>query len=82
MLWEKEKMLVTRLKAFADDNLNVAEMAKFVLDTRKHCGKRRKCWLTVFFPVPTMFPNAFFNGRYLSGLCGTEFNSLLHNPDF
>ena len=22
---------------------------------RKHCGKRRKCWLPAFSPFPTMF---------------------------
>ena len=22
---------------------------------RKHCGKRRKCWLSAFSPFPTMF---------------------------
>ena len=27
---------------------------------RKHCGKRRKCWLPAFSSFPTMFPNGFF----------------------
>ena len=27
---------------------------------RKHSGKRRKCWLPIFFPFPTMFSKAFF----------------------
>ena len=22
---------------------------------RKHCGKRRKCWLPAFYPFPTLF---------------------------
>ena len=26
---------------------------------RKHCGKRRKCWLPAFFPFPTMFSEGF-----------------------
>ena len=31
---------------------------------RKHCGKRRKCWLPAFSPFPTMFstlPETNFN---------------------
>ena len=27
---------------------------------RKHCRKRRKCWLPAFSPFPTMFSNGFF----------------------
>ena len=27
----------------------------------KHCGKRRKCWLPAFSPLPTMFSKAFFS---------------------
>ena len=27
---------------------------------RKHCGKRRKCWLPAFSPFPTMFSKGFF----------------------
>ena len=27
---------------------------------RKHCGKRRKCWLPEFSPFPTMFSKGFF----------------------
>ena len=27
---------------------------------KKHCGKRRKCWLPAFSPFPTMFSKGFF----------------------
>ena len=27
---------------------------------RKHCAKRRKCWLPAFSPFPTMFSNTLF----------------------
>ena len=27
---------------------------------RKHCGKKRKCWLPAFSPFPTMFSKGFF----------------------
>ena len=30
----------------------------FNLNDRKHCWKRRKCWLPAFSPFPTMFSNA------------------------
>ena len=36
---------------------------------RKHCGKRRKCWLPAFYPFPTMYSKGFFVGEK-SGLCG------------
>ena len=54
---QNEKILdVTKLKAFADDKINVAEMMIPVFSrVKKHCGKRRKCWLPAFSPFPTMF---------------------------
>ena len=27
---------------------------------RKHCGKRRKCWLPAFSPFPAMFSKGFY----------------------
>ena len=29
-------------------------------DRRKHCWKRRKCWLPVFSPFPTMFSTLLY----------------------
>ena len=37
----------------------------YVRKGRKHCGKRRKCWLPAFSPFPTMvspFPTIFSKG--------------------
>ena len=52
-----------KLKAFADDKINVTQKLKFALGRgRKHCGKRRKCWLPAFSPFPTMFSQASFSG--------------------
>ena len=47
----------SKLKAFADDKINVTEKLKFDLEIkgRKHCGKRRKYRLPAFYPFPTMF---------------------------
>ena len=28
--------------------------------SRKHCGKRRKCWLSAYSPITTMFPKFLF----------------------
>ena len=55
----------SKLKAFADDKINVSEKLKFVVGwVEKHCGKRRKCWLPAFYPFPTMFlKDFFFKGR-------------------
>ena len=36
---------------------------------RKHCGKRRKCWLPAFSPFPTMFSKGFFLGVVKSRDC-------------
>ena len=36
----------SKLKAIADDKINVTEKLKVFLGKgKKHCGKRRKCWL-------------------------------------
>ena len=52
---------LSKLKAFADNNLNVYQKLKFALGkNRKHFGKRRKCWLPAYFPFPTMFSEGFF----------------------
>ena len=56
-----EKILdLSKLKAFADNKLNVSGKLEFVFGKgRKHCGERRKCWSPAFFPFPTMFSKDF-----------------------
>ena len=50
-----------KLKAFADNKINVTLKTKILFGIgRKHCGKRRKCWLPAFSPFPTMFSKGFF----------------------
>ena len=49
---------------------------------RKHCGKRRKCWLPAFSPFPTMFLKDFCSESLKVGiswleLTKTEIFSLL-----
>ena len=50
-----------KLKAFADDKIDVTEKLKFVFGRVENIvGKRRKCWLPAFSPFPTMFSKGFF----------------------
>ena len=52
------------LKAFADDKRNVARLMEWVIERKngKHCGKRRKCWLPAFSPLPPSFFTPLFVG--------------------
>ena len=50
-----------KLKALADNKLTMNQKLDFVFGKgRKHCGKRRKCWLPAFSPFPKMFSKGFF----------------------
>ena len=41
---------LTKLKAFADDRFNIAKLRiSLFAQSRKHCGKRRKCWFSKYF---------------------------------
>ena len=64
----------SRLKAFADDKINLNEKNQTLFGKgRKHCGKRKKCCLPAFSPFTTMFSKAFFIlGGLKSVLCGKE----------
>ena len=46
---------------------------------RKHCGKRRKCWLPAFSPLPSLFSKGFFPRVVKSGLCGKELNHIFQS---
>ena len=53
----------SKLKAFADDKINVTEKLNFDLGSvENNVEKRRKCWLPAFSPFPTMFSKVFFPG--------------------
>ena len=49
----------SKLKAFADNKMNLTEKLSWFGKCRKHCGKRRKCQLPAFTPFPTKFSKAF-----------------------
>ena len=53
---------VPKMKAFADDKLNVARMMNFLLDREENTGKRRKCWLQALSTFPSVFSKAFSLG--------------------
>ena len=70
-----------KLKAFADDNLNVYQILKFALEKgRKYCGKYRKCWLPTFSLFTTMFSKGFFLRVITSWDCVVK--GLPYNCDF
>ena len=48
-------------RSWCGNGLKVAQIAEFDLDRvgEKNCGKRRKCWLQIFSPFPTMFSKGF-----------------------
>ena len=49
-----------KLKGFADVKINVTKKIEISFsEGRKHCGKRRKCWLPAFSPFPRMFSKGF-----------------------
>ena len=54
----------SKLKALADDKINVTEKLDFWGGKGRKCyGKRRKCWLSAFSPFPIMFSK----GRFVGG---------------
>ena len=63
LVWERVNSLPndkildwSKWEAFADDNLEVVKIMIYVRDkSRKHCGKRRKCWFPAFSSFPSVF---------------------------
>ena len=62
----KDKILdETKLKAHADDKVNIAKMISLFDGSRKHCRKKRKYRLPAFSPFPTVFSKSFFHSASL-----------------
>ena len=52
---------MTKLKVFADNKLNIAEMTIPLCDRVENTViKKEKCWLPAFSSFPTVFSKAFF----------------------
>ena len=67
---------MTKLKAFASDKLNVAEMKVSPYDREENTvGKRIKCWLPALSPFPTVFSKVFFSRVVKSRDCGVKIQS-------
>ena len=61
---------MTKLKAFADDKLDVAKMTISVFDQVENTGgKEEKCWSPAFSPFPLVFSKAIFCRVFKSGDC-------------
>ena len=45
------------------------------LKVRKHCGKKRKCWLPAYSPFPTTFSTGFSVEVVKSRDCVVELNN-------
>ena len=55
------KKVLSKLKAFTANKLNVTQNIEFVSSVVENIAEeRRKCWLPAFSPFPTMFSKAFF----------------------
>ena len=64
---------MSKFKAFADDNLKVAKMAKFVCDKVENVvGKREMLVTSIFSFSHNVFKIGLSYGREKSGLCGEE----------
>ena len=62
-----------KLKAFNKNKISVTQILIFFSHLgRKHCGKRRKCWLPAFLLFPHCFQKFLLQGRKKSGLCGKK----------
>ena len=58
---EETGLAFSKSKAFADDKFNITQNIKnCLLQDRKYCVDKGKCWLPAFPPFPTVFSKAFF----------------------
>ena len=66
---DKFLRLIQILSTCRGQNNSDSKIEICVGKSRKHCGKRRKCWLPAFSPFPTMFSLAFFSTEVKSWDC-------------
>ena len=61
------------------------KLEKLLWEGRKHCGKRRKCWLPAFSPFPLMFSKGYFLRVVKNQNCDKElflYNTILQVQRF
>ena len=52
---------LSKSKVMADNNSRIVQVSRYVLNRIKNIvEKRRKCWLSGFYPIPTMFEKGLF----------------------
>ena len=66
------------MKEFADDNFKFDENGKQPTG-RKHCGKRRNCWLRAISPFPTVLYKDLHRRHVKPGLVCGRVKSILSN---
>ena len=58
---KRQIVRLLQIDVFADNKIhNIKKIDICVEKGRKHCRKRRKCWLPAFSPFPTVFSKGFF----------------------
>ena len=73
-------LTLIKLKAFADDKFDIAELMTSVFDRVENTvGNRRKCW---FSPFPTMFQKTSFSGLRRTEVVWERVNSFPNKPLF
>ena len=61
----------SKLKAFAEDKMDVTQKKKKLLRRVENIvGKREHNWYSKFSHFPMMFPKDFFQGHLIPGTCG------------
>ena len=68
---------LSKLKAFADDKVNLAEKLKLVLGGVENIvGKEEMLVTSIFTFSHSVFKRLPFQGRFKSGLCGKELSFI------
>ena len=77
------KFLVPQTVQFSSDRVkNIIGKGENRWYSRKHCGKRRKCWCPAFSPFPKMFSKRWlFQGRENPRLSGKVLKVYSQVPD-
>ena len=84
ILWYRDSSLPkdifldwSKLKALADDEINVNENLKFVLGRVEEIVGKENAGYQHFLLFPQCFQMSFFKGGQKLGLCGTGLNCLI-----
>ena len=72
----------TKLKAFADDKLNVTKMAISVFDRAENIVGKGEMLVQAISPLPTMFQQASFPDASKMSLCWDGLIQLFYRTDF